>query len=404
MWLFSFLGLVWANGQSSHLWITNRAITHLPNGELRDLLEDPSLERHWKNGTMFPDGGYAVGDNYGEIAHWESFQAAYLEWIQDTYSRPWTTEAKQHIAFLMGLGSHGLADQSYDAMYFRRAYVYDAEGSWTESFDTATDVTFVAETMVQDMVEIWVPYEPLLTIFGTQNHEVSESTIDQGQNRLNLAVYWVGSTAAQPDLVVDFREQFPWGTSNQQNLKIPGTPEMESQIVARYWQRLWSQLHSQQVEDALLFTHPADGTGNHTKDHLNIESGLSFGFSVSINAEEVQPEHIQVRRPDGEFHPVVIDVFYGQDSHIINVEPLEDWSEGVHHVTVSQNLPLMDSQTLGDISGRTDVEWSFSTLPVQAPVTEPVKRGCMSIALTHTASVWWMGGLLLCWRRRQCWI
>ena len=48
----------------------------------------------------------------------------------------------------------------------------------------------------------------------------------------------------------------------------------------------------------------------------------------------------------------------------------------------------MDSQTLGDISGRTDVEWSFSTLLVQAPVTEPVKRGCMSIASTHTASVW----------------
>ena len=97
-------------------------------------------------------------------------------------------------------------------------------------------------------------------------------------------------------------------------------------------------LHSQQVEDALLFTHPADGTGNHIKDHLNIESGLSLGLSVSINAEGVQPEHIQVRRPNGEFHPVVIDVFYGQDSHIINIEPLEDWSDGVHHVIISQDL------------------------------------------------------------------
>ena len=121
---------------------------------------------------MFPDGGYAVGDNYGEIAHWESFQAAYLKWIRDTYSPPWTTEAKEHIAFLMGLGSHGVADQSYDAMYFRRAYVYDADGAWTESFDTATDVTFVAETMVQDMVDVWVPYA-LLSIFGNRGHEVS---------------------------------------------------------------------------------------------------------------------------------------------------------------------------------------------------------------------------------------
>ena len=349
---------------------------------------------------MFPDGGYAVGDNYGEIAHWESFQTAYLKWIRDTYSPPWSTEAKEHIAFLMGLGSHGLADQSYDAMYFRRAYVYDADGAWTESFDTATDVTFVAETMVQDIVDVWVPYGPLLTIFSNQGHDVSESTVQQGQDRLNLAVYWVGSTAGQPDLVTEYRNQFPWGTSNQQNQNMPGTPEMESQIVARYWQRLWSDLHSQAVTQSLLFTHPADGTGNHSKNHLDIESGLSIGFSVAIDAQAVQPEHIQVRRPDGDFHPVIVDVFYGNDSHIINVEPLEDWSDGVHHVMISQSLPLMGSQTLGDVSSGSDVEWSFSTLPIRDPVIEPIKRGCMSMALTHTTYVWWMGGLLLSWRKR----
>ena len=53
--------------------------------------------------------------------------------------------------------------------------------------------------------------------------------------------------------------------------------------------------------------------------------------------------------------------FTDQDSHIINVEPLEDWSDGVHHVIISQDLPLMVSQTLGDINDGTDVEWSFST-------------------------------------------
>ena len=184
----------------------------------------------------------------------------------------------------------------------------------------------MAETMVQDMVEIWVPYEPLLTIFGTQNHEVSESTIDQGQNRLNLAVYWVGSTAStrfgcrfsRTVSLGNFESAKFKNTRYSRNGKPNCCSLLATTVVA---------MHSQQVEDALLFTHPADGTGNHTKDHLSIESGLSFGFSVSINAEEVQPEHIQVRRPDGEFHPVVIDVFYGQDSHIINVEPLEDWSE-----------------------------------------------------------------------------
>ena len=397
--IFTLIGLVWANGQSSHLWISNRAISHLPNGDLKQLLQDPSLERQWRNGTMFPDGGYAVNNDYGEIAHWESFQMAYLKWIRETYSPPWGTEAKEHIAFLMGLGSHGLADQSYDAMYFRRAYVYDADGMWTESFDIATDVTFVAETTVQDAVDVWVPYEPLRTIFADRGHNVSDSIVEQGQSRLNIAVFWVGATASQPDLVEEYRRQFPWGTSNQQNLDVPGTPEMESLIVARYWQVLWAQLHSESVGDALLFTHPADGVGGHPVSHLDIESGLSMGLSIGIDADALLPEHVQVRAPDGEPHPIVVDVFYGQDSHIINVDPLEDWSNGLHRVTLSGQLPLVGGRKLEDLTAGTDLEWSFSTTATNESSTENTKRGCSSLASVQAACLWWIGGLGLGWRR-----
>ena len=399
MLIFGLVGLVWANGQSSHLWISNRAIDHLPNGELKSLLEDPSLERQWKNGTMFPDGGYAVNDDYGEIAHWESFQLAYLEWIRDTYSPPWTTEAKEHIAFLMGLGSHGLADQSYDAMYFRRAYVYDADGMWSESFDIATDVAFVADTVVQEGVDVWVPYEPLLSIFANQGHSVADSTVEQGQSRLNIAVYWVGSTANQPNLVEEYRDQFSWATNNQQNPDVPGTPEMESQIVAQYWQGLWTQLHSQSVDEALLFTHPADGTSGHPTDHLSIESGLSMGLSIGIDAAAVVPEHIQVRGPSGGLHPVVVDVFYGQDSHIINVDPLEDWSDGVHRVTLSGQLPLIGGRKLREFTDGMDVEWSFSTSVINEVSAEAPKDGCNSVSAVQAVYVWWIGVFGLSWRR-----
>ena len=399
MLIFCLVGFVWANGQSSHLWISSRAIDHLPNGELKQLMQDPSVERQWKNGTMFPDGGYAVNDDYGEIAHWESFQIAYLKWIRETYSPPWSVEAKEHIAFLMGLGSHGLADQSFDAMYFRRAYVYDADSMWTDSFDVATDVTFVSETIVQETVDVWVPYEPLLAIFANQGHSVANSIVDQGQSRLNIAVYWVGATSSQPTLVEEYRTQFPWGTSNQQNLDIPGNPEMESQIVAQYWQGLWTQLHSQSVDEVLLFTHPADGTGGHPTDHLDIEAGLSMGLSIGIDADALRPEHVQIRAPSGEFHPVVVDVFYGQDSHIINVEPLEDWSDGVHRVILRSQLPLIGDRKLSDLTDGTDVEWSFSTGVIDDHSTEPVKEGCNATAAVQTVYLWWIGVLGMRWRR-----
>jgi len=74
-----------ANGQTSHLWISDTALDQLPDGELRDFLTRDDLQLMLRNGSMFPDGGYAVGDGYGEIAHWEPFQTAYLVWIRDSF-------------------------------------------------------------------------------------------------------------------------------------------------------------------------------------------------------------------------------------------------------------------------------------------------------------------------------
>ncbi len=404
--LWAMIGLSFGNGQSSHLWISKQAIELLPQGELYDLLSDPAYERQWRNGTMFPDGGYAIGDDYGEIAHWEPFQRAYLEWIQSTYSHPWNTEAKEHIAFLMGLASHGLADQSYDAMYFRRAYVYDADGMWTESFDTATDVAFVAQTEVQPTSEVWVPYVDLLPIFETQGHAVSQDTISQGQSRLNVAVYWVGTTSSQPDLVDEYANQFPWGTGNQLNLEVPGNPTMESQIVASYWQTLWGQLHDRPSNVTFLFTHPSVNSYGHPKSREDIESGLSFGLSIGIDTDNLLPEHIQVVNTQGEAHPIVVDIFYGQDSHIVNIDPLEDWSEGEHRVIVNPNLPLNNGAVVGDSNQGEALEWSFSTaqrprLEAEVDDTAQNKRGCQQVGSVALSMEWWW--LLVCgwlWRRK----
>lgn len=403
--LWGFVSVCFGNGQSSHLWISEAAVDYLPASELKDLLSDPTYEQHWRNGTMFPDGGYAIDDDYGEIAHWEPFQVSYLNWIKETYSLPWSVEAKEHIAFLMGLASHGLADQSYDAMYFRRAYIYDEAGAWTESFDTATDVAFVSQTMVQPTVDVWVPYDALLPLFETQGHSVSTEVVSQGQSRLNLAVYWVGSTAGQPDLLAEYQSQFPWGTGNQLNEDIPGSPILESQIVAAYWESLWSKLIEVEEIKPLLFTHPVNQTYGYPKDHTDIESGLSMGLAVGISEMDLLPEHIQVLNPIGEGHPVIVDVFYGENSHILNIDPLNDWSEGVYRVILSHELPLREGLVLGDLSDGTDVEWWFSTAQPSLSNEDDTsldvqsKRGCNATSVVDL-TVFGIGLFGLLWRRK----
>ena len=124
-----------------------------------------------------------------------------------------------------------------------------------------------------------------------------------------------------------------------------------------------------------------------------------MGLAMGIDADAVLPEHIQVRRPDGELHPVVVDIFYGRDSHIINVDPLEDWSDGVHQVILSGQLPLMGDRHLKDLTDGTDVEWSFSTLVINDNRSEKAKEGCSSAAAVQALCLWWIGVLGLSWRR-----
>ena len=99
--LLSTPSLVLANGQTTHLWITDTAITHVQSEPLFALLSahpDPL-----RAGTMFPDGGYAIGHEYGEIAHWEPFQDRFRDWITDTFDDPSSPEAAPHVAFYLGL-------------------------------------------------------------------------------------------------------------------------------------------------------------------------------------------------------------------------------------------------------------------------------------------------------------
>ena len=115
------LCLIWsavalASGQFTHVWMTRHALDHLPEGELKELLTSPEVTEVLINGTMFPDGGYAVNDDYGEIAHWEPIQNSYRDWIAEEYQTPYTKEAQQHIAFMMGMAAHGMADQVFDAL------------------------------------------------------------------------------------------------------------------------------------------------------------------------------------------------------------------------------------------------------------------------------------------------
>ena len=106
-----------ANGNVSHQWVTQAAAEQTPaEGSLRDLVGDEALREILHTGTMYPDWGYTPGASTeereaGESSHWEPVQDGYRQWIMENYAPPWSDEARQHLAFYLGLSSHGMVQR-----------------------------------------------------------------------------------------------------------------------------------------------------------------------------------------------------------------------------------------------------------------------------------------------------
>ena len=320
-------GVTRANGQASHLWISERAATLLPAGELRDIMTDPELTDMWRNGSDFPDGGYAIGDGYGEIAHWWPFQQAYSDWILETYGAPpYSDEAAEHVAFLMGMASHGMADQVYDSLFIERAHQEDAASDPANSLDEATDVAFAGFTGPPEYGEFWLPEDLMAELMADAiGHEVSATTIHQGQALVRVAAEWAGRAASDDEVLAEYHAQFPWACRNQMTPALWGNPPDEAQVVALYWQELWGRLSGEELPlGPVLATFPAHGALWHQLGDDKVQARVSIAFARALADGGAEASGVTVTDPEGVEHPVEPWLFYS--SHVLHLLPQQDWA------------------------------------------------------------------------------
>lgn len=381
--LAAILTLAPANGLTTHTWITLRAVDLLPEGELATLLRKPELRDYLVSGTIFPDGGYAVSDGYGELAHWEPFQIGFLERIRTDFPAPFSPEAEKHIAFYFGLASHGMADQIFDSLYMQRAHEYDRESDWAmKSMDEATDVVWASLHGAQVVPPRWVPTEMFIDLFNrTGAHTVDAETMLRGQNLAGFAVAVVGMLAADRQAVADYKEQFPWATSHLDDERVPGRPEMEAEIIAEYWQRQWARLRGTiEGESLVLRTIPSDGSKGLGRAVMSVESRISIAFARRFRSADVTAQAFRIEDSSGraiDFEPWL---FYGDNSHVVHLVPgVELAADEVYTVTVNAGLTFAEGVSTSaphvfhastEIAGAGEAS-SCACVRVQAPRASP---------------------------------
>lgn len=376
--------LALANGQTSHAWISLHALEHLPPGELRDLLIREELQPMLINGTMFPDGGYPQNDNYGEMAHWEPFQSRYRDWIRAQEQAPYSDDLAQHVAFYLGMSSHGMADQVYDALYMERAKQHDAASDWdTHSMDEATDVAYAALQGPFTAPADWVPYDTFLQLYTDAGHPVTKELLSTGQGMLRVAIGFVGASSQVPETVAKYEARFPWATTHQDDPEAHGNPACEGAVISRYWQVLWDRLQDTPSSlEPVLQSFPSSGRRIQSRDHTLVESRVTLVFSRGIDTNALDASLFHIRDENGQEIPVDLQVFYGYSSHVVHLIPRQDWAAEMNYsISVDAGVPTFEGDPFAAYTG------SFSTRE-KTVAAEPDKN------CSTATPVGWLGTLL----------
>lgn len=371
-----------ANGVNTHTWISFHAIEHLPDGELKRLLMDPELAPMIINGSIFPDGGYAIDHEFGETAHWGPFHAAFLRWMQDNLPEPYARgEARPYVAFLMGLGSHGMADQIFDSMFMEAARGYDA-ANWSdvllESFDTATDVMLVDSTQVDYRgTEVWLPAAEMPGMFAEVGITVDGDTLLNAQSTMHTFILAYGAVNGRdPVAVMRYREQYPWASQRLMDPHEPGSPPCEGEIVAAYWLTLWDRLHGVDgPENMIIATYPPAGSDGHPTDYTMVEAQAVVVFGHGIGSGVA--DKIRITDTTGKMYGFTARPFYSE-ANAVAIRPTEDWAT---NETITIEV-MAGVQTVDGFAYDAPFSFSFTTTPVSGPrdpTTDPTP---------HTTEPW----------------
>jgi hypothetical protein len=343
------------NGVNTHVWVGLEGRRQLPPGTLREFLEREGMVQQMVNGGVFPDGGYAIEDGYGEIGHWEPFFSSYVKWIRETYQPPYQGEAAAHIAFLLGAASHGVADPVFDSVFGVAAMTYDTAGfgdGLLDNIDAVTDVLLVAATGQDVAPDEEIRPERLAEVFnqipGSQYRAESSIFLD-GQQLIGVAFQAVKQLAAKPERVNERRTKYPWTAAHLLDDWMPGSPRCLARLASAYQRALWFRLHDEHpAENWIIGTIPSDGSLGHFTDAAIAESQLYVVFGYEMHFEDLTPAMLSITDSAGKAYEVTVRGPYGGlVGTMLRLAPKESWAENEDFtVTIAPGLKSSDGRVL----------------------------------------------------------
>lgn len=319
-----------AAGGVVHIFMSERAIDHVQNEELKSLIAEQRNVLLWA--SWYPDSGYPGGNEYGEHSHWSPFLNGYLEYIRDEIG-PEHSDYRMLVAHLLGAASHGMEDQVFDQIFLDKTQEVDASGQ--ETLDFGLDVIcmydykrdrFNVPLEVMADNDKYTPVAHLLKVYEKQgmNYRDIEGQILRGQSLLATGMSGVRTISRLFRQSV--KKRSPWAVKHY--YEAPGGVEHNAKIIAAYWEALWERLNGR-PDDFVLATFPEDGAAIPSTDHTTVDSSIAVFFSRKYDRATVNGDTFIVadaggKKIDGDFQ-------WGYGSNVLKFAPAADLSPGTEY-------------------------------------------------------------------------
>ena len=289
-----WVDVAWSCGVNSHLWITDSAICQLSeSSRLRAFYEQQRYVDLTRLGSAFPDSGYAISHEYGEVAHWPPFIQSYIEDFQARFGvddAEWSQEAWDEVAFILGVAAHGFEDELFDSQFLR--WVEQEDGAGQDVIDSALDFLLIYE----GHTELYPPGDfPSLGVTSALRRagvEVSVEEVELGVARVRqVALRLSQNPAGLQTLVERNAPLIPWASRHYQSRDIKGSLGHEPRAVAALLEATYLRLRGERVAPlALSWIDPSEPR---LLDRAGVEEvdesrWISLYFAVAARTEDIR--------------------------------------------------------------------------------------------------------------------
>lgn len=246
LFLILSTGTVWPHGINGHINVTHWMTA---DENVQRVWREPGCRNAMVFGSVFPDTGYGVNHEYGELTHWAPFLDALIDHIN-------TMQVEEVVfsplvkCFVVGLAVHGLQDEMFDTFFLEQVDYHDAVGQ--DIVDPGLDAIMVVDGVAQFKPEVYVPDTHIISVLAESfRMEVSPDLLAEAARRVKLAVidHFAPIAANYADT---HRDSLEWASLHYLDETVVGSLASEIGPTGAYGGAVWARLHGQPLQSDIV--------------------------------------------------------------------------------------------------------------------------------------------------------